>query len=419
LLERPQTGEQAILVSIRFKREADVPDLQEFIHLTEAANVTPLATIEGTRDVPDSGQFIGSGKVEEIQQVIQTHQADLVLFNHRLNPVQARNLEKMLNCRVIDRTELILDIFAQRARSFEGKLQVELAQLKHLSSRLIRGWTHLERQRGGIGLRGPGETQLETDRRLISKRIDQIQSRLEKVSRQRTQSRRARSRAEIPVVSLVGYTNAGKSTLFNRLTSSNVFSANQLFATLDTTLRRIELPNKTSLILADTVGFVQQLPHDLVAAFRATLDETRMAEVLIHVVDCADPERQQRIEQVNKILEEIGAAEIPQIIIYNKIDQLNETPRIERDENNLPHRVWLSAQTGDGCDLLLQALIERLPRQFEHRTVKILPQHQKLRAHFHEFGQVLKETFLDDGSCEMEIIIETRYFNPFHITTNP
>jgi len=411
LLERPQTGEQAILVSIRFKREADVPDIQEFIHLTEAANVTPLTVIDGSRDVPDSRSFIGSGKIEEIQQAIETHHAELVLFNHRLNPVQARNLEKMLNCRVIDRTELILDIFAQRARSFEGKLQVELAQLKHLSSRLIRGWTHLERQRGGIGLRGPGETQLETDRRLISKRIDQIQSRLEKVSRQRTQSRRARSRAEIPVAALVGYTNAGKSTLFNRLTSSNVFAANQLFATLDTTLRRIELPNKTSLILADTVGFVQQLPHDLVAAFRATLDETRMAEVLIHIVDCADPERQQRIEQVNKVLEEVGAAEVPQIVIYNKIDQLNETPRIERDENNLPHRVWLSAQTGDGCDLLLQALIERLPRQFEHRTVKISPQHQKLRAHFHQFGQVLNEIFLDDGACEMEILIETRYFN--------
>jgi GTPase len=411
LLERPRAGEQAILVSIRFKRDADVPDLQEFFHLAQAAGAIPCATIEGSRDIPDSRSFIGSGKIEEIQEVIKLHSAQIVLFNHRLNPVQSRNLEKELNCRVIDRTELILDIFAQRARSFEGKLQVELAQLKHLSSRLIRGWTHLERQRGGIGMRGPGETQLETDRRLIAKRIEQIEARLEKVSRQRTQSRRARSRAEIPVVSLVGYTNAGKSTLFNYLTKSDVFAANQLFATLDTTLRRIELPNKTPLIVADTVGFVQQLPHDLIAAFRGTLDETRLAEVLIHVVDCADPERQQRIEQVDKVLEDVGAAEVPQIVVYNKIDQLNEAPRIEYDENNLPQRVWLSAITGEGCDLLLQALIERLPRQFEHRTITLSPQHQKLRAHFHEFGQVLKETFLDDGSCEMEIIIETRYFN--------
>lgn len=409
MLERPRVGERAILVSIRFKRGADAPDLQEFYHLARAAGALPCATIEGSREVPEARSLIGSGKIEEIQQAIQLHAAQVVLFNHRLNPVQARNLEKILNCRVIDRTELILDIFAQRARSFEGKLQVELAQLNHLSSRLIRGWTHLERQRGGIGLRGPGETQLETDRRLIAKRIEQIKTRLEKVARQRAQSRRARCRAEIPVVSLVGYTNAGKSTLFNYLTKSNVLTANQLFATLDTTLRRIDLPNKTPLIIADTVGFIRHLPHDLIAAFRGTLDETRLAQILIHVVDSADPERQQRIEQVNNVLQDVGAADVPQIVVYNKIDQINETPRIEYDDHHVPQRVWLSAITGAGGELLLQALVERLPHQLERQTLTLAAQHQQLRARLHKVGQVLKEEFHDDGSCTMELLIEKRH----------
>lgn len=411
MFERPRSGERAILVCVEFSSESDQPDAAEFASLAQSAGAMPLLTLSSKRYAPDSGYFIGKGKLEEIHAVVLDEQADLVLFNHDLSPTQERNLERKLECRVLDRTGLILDIFAQRARSFEGKLQVELAQLQHLSTRLVRGWTHLERQKGGIGLRGPGETQLETDRRLIGGRIKQIHRRLEKVRKQREQNRRARRRAEMPTVSLVGYTNAGKSTLFNSLTASSVYAANQLFATLDPTLRRIQLPNKISFVLADTVGFVQQLPHDLVEAFRATLDETIQADVLLHVVDASDPERQLRIAQVNEVLESIGAEQIPQILIYNKIDHLSEqSPAIERDAQGAVKKIWLSAKDAHGLDLLINVLSESLPHHSLHHQLRIPVQAAQARARLHELGNVLREQFNDDGDCLMEIEIEQRFF---------
>ncbi len=309
MFERPETGERAILVHVYFPDAAGQEDLQEFTELVRSAGAVPAATITATRAVPDPRLYVGQGKAAEILAAVQEHQAEVVIFNHTLSPSQERNLERLLSCRVLGRTGLILDIFAQRARSFEGKLQVELAQLRHLSTRLVRGWTHLERQKGGIGLRGPGETQLESDRRMINARIKMINRRLEKVERQRDQGRRARARAEVPTVSLVGYTNAGKSTLFNTLSGAHAYAADQLFATLDPTLRRIEVQGVGPLVLADTVGFIRHLPHDLVAAFRATLEETRRADLLLHVVDAQDEEKLAHIEQVNVVLAEIGAAE--------------------------------------------------------------------------------------------------------------
>ena len=303
MFERPQGGERAVLVHLDFPAEADREQLQEFRELAISAAAEPVATVTGSRTSPHPRYFVGTGKADEIKDVVSQTQADVVLFNHALTPVQERNLESLLECQVLDRTGLILDIFAQRARTHEGKLQVELAQLKHLSTRLVRGWTHLERQKGGIGLRGPGETQLETDRRLINDRIRQLNHRLEKVRRQRDQGRRARKRVGMPTVSLVGYTNAGKSTLFNTLTEAGVLVADQLFATLDPTLRRVELPGGYPMILADTVGFIRHLPHDLVAAFRSTLQETRDADLLLHVVDASDEQRDANIEQVNQVLE--------------------------------------------------------------------------------------------------------------------
>ncbi|PLY12261.1 MAG: GTPase HflX, partial [Sedimenticola sp.] len=330
--------------------------------------------------------------------------AELVIFNHSLSPSQERNLEREFKCRVIDRTGLILDIFAQRARSFEGKLQVELAQLRHLSTRLVRGWTHLERQKGGIGLRGPGETQLETDRRLLNNRIAQLRRRLDKVDTQRSQGRKARNKAEIPTVSLVGYTNAGKSTLFNRITEANVYAQDQLFATLDPTLRRVDLSESESIVLADTVGFISHLPHELVAAFRSTLQETSEATLLLHVIDTASPQRALCIAEVNDVLSQIGAKEIPQIEIYNKLDLLeNEEPRVERGEDGLVKRVWLSAQTGEGVDLLLAALAEFFHKEHVNKVVKLGPADGRLRALFFKLGKILSEKTTDDGGWEMEV----------------
>jgi len=359
LFDRPRANERAVLVHIRFSSNQDDQMVEEFVELARAAGAEPVARVSGKRSRPDAKLFIGSGKAEEIQQIAQENNAQLVIFNHSLSPGQERNLEKLLNCRVLDRTGLILDIFAQRAHSFEGKLQVELAQLRHLSTRLVRGWTHLERQKGGIGLRGPGETQLETDRRLISKRIKLLKQRLEKVAQQREGRRQTRRKRNIQTVALVGYTNAGKSTLFNRLTGADAYCADQLFATLDPTLRRVSINGGEHIVLADTVGFVSDLPHDLVAAFRATLEETREADLLLHVVDATAQHQDDVIVEVEAVLKEIGADEVRIIQVFNKIDRLDESkPRIERDNNGIVRRVWLSAVTGQGTDLLRQVLKE-------------------------------------------------------------
>lgn len=409
MFERPQSGERAILVHLTIHQLAPQPELAEFVELARSAGVSIVGQLTGSRQTPESNYFIGEGKLEQLTSFVQAEQAEVVLFNHTLSPSQERNLEKVLQCRVLDRTGVILDIFAQRARSFEGKLQVELAQLKHLSTRLIRGWTHLERQKGGIGLRGPGETQLEADRRYINERIKQLNKRLTKVTQQRDLSRRARQRKELPVVSLVGYTNAGKSTLFNQLTQAKVYAADQLFATLDATLRRIELPNKTPVILADTVGFIQHLPHDLVAAFRATLEETRQADLILHVVDANDPERLMRIEQVNSVLKEMDAQAIPQLLVYNKIDQLSEKtmPYVEYDATGHVYKIWLSALFNQGLDLLQQALATYFQKHNIHCWVRIPLQAQTLRAQIFSKAHVFQEQYAENGDSLLEISMQT------------
>lgn len=352
----------AILVHINFHKPAYHEEQAEFAELACSTGVQVMTIITGRGEAPHSKYFIGRGKVDEIRTWVADKQANLVIFNHDLSPAQERNLEQSLGCRVLDRTELILDIFSQRARSHEGKLQVELAQLQHLSTRLVRGWSHLERQKGGIGLRGPGETQLETDRRLIGNRIRQLHKRLGRVRKQRDQSRRSRHKAQVPTVSLVGYTNAGKSTLFNRLTAARVLADSRLFATLDPTLRRLRLGMSQPLVLADTVGFIRNLPHSLVEAFRSTLEETRDAALLLHVVDAFSEEHLDLMAQVNKVLHTIGAENVPQLEVYNKIDQMEGyKPRLEREASGRVRRVWLSAINGEGIDLLRQALAEYFP----------------------------------------------------------
>ncbi len=404
MFERPSGGERAVLVHLDFTTAVDKEGLDEFKELTVSAGVTPVVVITGSRRVPDSKYFIGTGKAEEVREAVVAHEAEVVLFNHTLSPVQERNLERLLQCRVLDRTGLILDIFAQRARSHEGKLQVELAQLRHLSTRLVRGWTHLERQKGGIGLRGPGETQLETDRRLLGERIKQLNKRLEKVRRQREQGRRARQRASIPTVSLVGYTNAGKSTLFNRLSTADVFAADQLFATLDPTLRRIEMPAGAPMILADTVGFIRHLPHDLVEAFRSTLQETREANLLLHIIDAASEVREDNILAVETVLTEIEAAERPQLQVFNKIDCLPDvSPHIEYDDTGRPRRVWLSALTGAGIPLLLQAIEEILANETVHEQLSLPPTAGRLHAKLYTTGKVVQEQIGADGHWLMDV----------------
>jgi len=358
MVERPDAGERAVIVQLDLGSGDVAEQLEEVRLLAESAGAVVCGEIHGRRHSPDAATYAGKGKVQEVAAEVAAHEADLVIFNHALSPGQERNLERTLQCRVIDRTSLILDIFAQRAQSSEGKLQVELAQLDHLATRLVRGWTHLERQKGGIGLRGPGETQLETDRRLLGKRVKLLKERLVRLERQRGVQRKARGRSEILNVSLVGYTNAGKSTLFNALTHAGAFTANQLFATLDTTSRKLWLGEAGNIVISDTVGFIRDLPHALVAAFHATLEATAQADLLLHVVDSASSAREDQIAEVDKVLAEIGAGEVPQLMVLNKLDLTGLPPAVERDEYDRITRVRVSAKCGDGLPLLREALTE-------------------------------------------------------------
>tara|TARA_R110002072_G_scaffold284396_3_gene448520 strand:- start:7737 stop:9005 length:1269 start_codon:yes stop_codon:yes gene_type:complete len=402
--ERPEGGETSILVHIDLDSEREQEDPVEFEELVRSAGAEPVCFIKGSRKTPDARTFVGQGKLEEIAVAVREHEADLVLFNHALSPSQERNLEKSLKCRVRDRTGLILDIFAQRARTYEGKLQVELAQMQHMVTRLKRGWTHLDRQKGGVNLRGAGETQLELDQRMIRQRIKSINKSLEKVRAQREQGRRSRKRAEVPVVSLVGYTNAGKSSVFNTMTQAGIYAADQLFATLDATLRRIDVPSFGEAILVDTVGFISHLPHKLVEAFRATLEETTQADLLLHVVDIANEDHDYYIDQVNEVLTEIGADKIPCIQVLNKIDLVEGfLPRIDRDESGNPKRVWLSAKTGAGIDLLLTAISEMLGNDVISEQLILAPDQGRLRARLYARGAVTTETLDGEGRVVLDI----------------
>ena len=402
--ERPDVGERAILVHLKLNSESEPEDPREFEELVISAGGDPVEFLTGSRQSPHAKFFVGTGKLEEIGNLVKSRDAEIVIFNHNLSPSQERNLEAELKCRVLDRTGLILDIFAQRARTHEGKLQVELAQLQHLSSRLVRGWTHLDREKGGIGMRGPGETQLESDRRMVRERIQTIKKRLEKVRKQRGQSRRSRDRAEIPTVSLVGYTNAGKSTLFNRMTGSDVFAADQLFATLDPTMRRLDLAELGPVIFADTVGFISHLPHRLVDAFRATLEEAASATLLLHIIDAAAEERAINIKRVDEVLKEIDAHRLPTLMVYNKIDLLdNVRPRIDRNDSGMPVAVWLSALSGEGLDLLLQAIVECLPSQIVHKHLQLQPDQGALRAALYSHKAVVAEQVNEQGAINLEI----------------
>jgi GTP-binding protein HflX len=410
--ERHGGGERAILVHLDGQDPEAREDPQEFQELAISAGADTVAFVNVPRHRPSAKYLIGSGKVEELRDQVKAEKVDIVIFNHILTPSQERNLERVFECRVLDRTGLILDIFAQRARTHEGKLQVELAQLDHMSTRLVRGWTHLERQGGGIGMRGPGETQLETDRRLLRVRVKQIKSRLEKVRSQRDQARRGRQRADIPSVSLVGYTNAGKSTLFNAVTDSNVFAADQLFATLDPTLRRIELKDFGPIVLADTVGFIRHLPHKLVEAFRATLEESSNSDLLLHVIDSHEPERLAQIEQVMAVLGEIGADGIPILEVYNKLDLLEGVePQIQRDADGKPQRVWLSARDGRGLDLLKQAVAELLSDDLFVGTLRLPQRFARLRAQFFKLGAVQSEEHDDEGGSLLAVRLPRVEFN--------
>ena len=400
MLDRPKGGERAILVQISLPNINPDRALAELKALAHAAGAEVVEVVVGSKTVPDPKFFIGSGKAEEVHQLILAHDIQLALINHQLSPSQARNLERLLGCRVVDRTGLILDIFAQRARTAEGKLQVELAQLEHLLTQLIRGWTHLERQKGGIGLRGPGETQLETDRRLVRRRIKLIQSRLENVRGQREQNRSARQRSAMPIVSLVGYTNAGKSTLFNSLTESHVLVANQLFATLDPAMRKLTLPGASPIILIDTVGFIRDLPHALVESFKSTLEETIQADLLLHVIDASNPDWMSDAEAVEAVLKEIGASEIPLIRVFNKIDALEHS---EAKKDYTGKRVWVSALTGTGLPLLHEAIIETVYGALLVSEVVLAPADAAIRAKLYQEGAVLEEAELPEGGWKLKI----------------
>jgi GTP-binding protein HflX len=411
LFERPRGGERAILVGVGIGHPVDPHDTAEFKALAASAGTLGVGLILATRPRPDPKYFVGSGKAEEIKACADANDADVVLIDQTLTPSQERNLEKLTNRRVLDRNGLILDIFAQRARSFEGKLQVELAQLSHLASRLVRGWTHLERQKGGIGLRGPGETQLETDRRLIGKRIRTLKSRLDKLARQRDTSRHVRREVPVPTVALVGYTNAGKSTLFNALTGSATYVADQLFATLDPTVRQVKLAGVGEVVLADTVGFVRALPHELVAAFRSTLQEARDADLLLHVVDASDPLRDERIGQVREVLKSIGAGDIRELLVFNKVDLMEaETgpaaPRVVIGADGVASQAWVSAATGAGLDILRDALTHAVRPNQVCRTVHLDLPAAAVRSDLYRRNAVRAERQCDDGSWELDVELD-------------
>jgi GTPase len=403
VFERPRSGERALLVRIGLGAQVDPEDLEEFSQLAVSAGAQPVATVTGRRERPDPRFFVGSGKAEELKQAAETGEADVILVDHALSPSQERNLEKLTGRRVLDRNGLILDIFAQRARSFEGKLEVELAQLRHIGSRLVRGWTHLERQKGGIGMRGPGETQLETDRRLIGQRVRVLTRRLDKIKQQRETGRQMRAEIPVPSLALVGYTNAGKSTLFGALTGADAYVADQLFATLDPTVRRVTLPGGTPIVAADTVGFIRELPHELVAAFQSTLTEAREATLLLHVIDASDPRRDEHIAQVNEVLAEIGADSIPQVVVYNKIDRLQRPAAIERDEAGMPSAVWISAQKRIGLELLTDAIAQRLSRFARAVRLRLPASAGALRSRLYAAKSVREEHTAQDGSIELTV----------------
>ncbi|MBT5783633.1 MAG: GTPase HflX [Candidatus Thioglobus sp.] len=406
-------GEKTLLVYVELPSNRHIHNgLDEFLELANSSGLDVVQALKVNRNTATAQYFIGSGKVDEIAELVKEHEIDLVIFAPELTPSQERNLEKKLNCQVMDRTGLILDIFALRAQSFEGKLQVELAQLRHLSTRLVRGWTHLERQKGGIGLRGPGETQLETDKRLIAVRIKNITKRLDKVHKQRDLGRKSRVKSELPMIALAGYTNAGKSTLFNALTKAEVFADDRLFATLDSTIRRVILPASGEAVIADTVGFIQDLPHELVAAFKSTLEETRRANVLLHVVDASDEYNLEKIDQVEDIINEIDANKIPSILVMNKIDRLeNFKPRIDRDKDGRIYRVWISAQNGDGIDLLYQTLAEQLSGMMTRAKIQLDVNAAYIRSEIHNIGYIHNEKVDDFGQWILEINVPNHYLS--------
>jgi GTP-binding protein HflX len=403
MFERPRSGERAVLVRLGLGAPVDPEDLQEFTQLALSAGATPVATVTGRRERPDPRYFLGSGKAEELRAAAHESQADVILVDHALSPSQERNLEKLIERRVLDRNGLILDIFAQRARSAEGHVEVELAQLKHIASRLVRGWTHLERQKGGIGLRGPGETQLESDRRIIATRVRVLTKRLDKIKQQRETGRQRRAEIPVPSVALVGYTNAGKSTLFGALTGTDAYVADQLFATLDPTVRRIALPGGTAIVVADTVGFIRELPHELVAAFQSTLTEARAATLLVHVVDASNPRRDEQIAQVDAVLDDIGAGDIPQILVYNKIDRVDAPAHLDRDANGRATAVWISAQQRTGLELLTAAVAERLSRFARRARLRVPASAGALRSRLYAAHAVRAESAAEDGSLELAV----------------
>jgi len=410
-LERKEL-ERAVLVHVDFYHETDREDIDEFHELVDSAGAEICTLLTTKRQRADSKYFVGKGKAEEILNAVELYEADVVIVNHALTPAQERNLSELTQCQVLDRVGLILDIFAQRARSHEGKLQVELAQMKRMSTRLVKGWTHLDRQ-GGIGARGPGETQLESDRRLVQGRIKSLEAKIDKVRKQRSLGQQKRKRSDVPVITIVGYTNAGKSTLFNQMTTANVYAEDRLFATLDSTLRRVRLPGAGNVIFADTVGFIRHIPHDLVSAFRSTLEETREADLLVHLVDASDQHREEKISDVYEVIDEVGASDVPQLIVFNKIDQLDThiEPKVDFDEEGKPSRVWVSAKDGVGIDLLLDSVASFFKGSFLTVELTLSVNAGKKRAELYTLGTILEEGFDEAGNSLFKMSLTSLEWN--------